>query len=119
MRGKMLPDDQRHGTANGYSNLGCRCGECRAAKATDQRAQNAARARRGLPESDLRHGKASTYMNWRCRCQACTKAAAEYRTMSKVWLVSSGKDTDYLVHCATPSKAAARDIVRTLNEADE
>lgn len=27
------PDDPRHGTNNGYSNLGCRCDRCKAAKA--------------------------------------------------------------------------------------
>ena len=25
----MLPDDPRHGTNNGYNNLGCRCQPCR------------------------------------------------------------------------------------------
>lgn len=25
------PDDQRHGTANGYVNYGCRCDKCRQA----------------------------------------------------------------------------------------
>lgn len=79
MRGKMLSDDPRHGTVNGYSNLGCRCDECRASWASHLQAQRAARARRGLPASDPRHGKASTYANWGCRCQACTEAAAEYR----------------------------------------
>ena len=36
----MTADDPRHGTANGYGNLKCRCQECRAAharKARDQR----------------------------------------------------------------------------------
>lgn len=29
----MLPDDDpRHGTPNGYNNLGCRCPECREAQ---------------------------------------------------------------------------------------
>lgn len=79
MRGKMLPGDPRHGTANGYSNLGCRCDKCRAAGTSGQRAWRAERARRGLPEGDPRHGKATTYANWDCRCQACTKAWAEYR----------------------------------------
>ena len=28
---QLSPDDPRHGTANGYSNLGCRCAACREA----------------------------------------------------------------------------------------
>lgn len=28
----MRPDDHRHGTINGYNNLGCRCERCRAAR---------------------------------------------------------------------------------------
>ena len=79
MRSKILPDDDpRHGTVNGYSNLKCRCDECRAAWAADQRTQKEKRARRGLPEGGPRHGKPWTYSNWGCRCQACTKAWAEY-----------------------------------------
>ena len=27
----LEPDDPRHGTTNGYGNLGCRCDACRAA----------------------------------------------------------------------------------------
>lgn len=87
MRSKILPDDDdpRHGTANGYSNLGCRCDKCRAAGTSRLQAQRAARARRGLPEGDLRHGKPTTYTNWGCRCQACKKAWAEYRRAYKWW----------------------------------
>ena len=33
----MAEDDPRHGTANGYVNLKCRCDLCRAAWATYQR----------------------------------------------------------------------------------
>ena len=79
MRGKMLPGDPRHGTVNGYSNLGCRCDKCRASWASHQQTQRAKRAQRGLPASDPRHGKAVTYANWGCRCQACKQAWAEYQ----------------------------------------
>ena len=79
MRGKMLPGDPRHGTVNGYVNLGCRCDECRAARAAYQQAQSVNRALRGLPASDPRHGKPTTYANWGCRCQACKQACAEYQ----------------------------------------
>lgn len=32
LKGVMLPDDPRHGTPNGYLNLGCRCQPCRDGK---------------------------------------------------------------------------------------
>ena len=35
-----------------------------------------------------------------------------------VWLVSSGTYSDYSVHCAAPSKAAAQSIVAALNGVD-
>ena len=37
----------------------------------------------------------------------------------RVWLVSSGSYSDYRVHCAAPSKKAARGIVDALNGDDE
>jgi hypothetical protein len=37
------PDDPRHGTVNGYSNLKCRCDRCRAAWAIAYRARRARR----------------------------------------------------------------------------
>jgi hypothetical protein len=48
----MSPDDPRHGTTNGYTNLGCRCARCRAAHAAYVRAHRrentaAAVARKG------------------------------------------------------------------------
>ena len=90
MRSKIVPDDDnpRHGTANGYNNLGCRCVECRAAWAAHHRAQNAKRALRGLPDDDPRHGKPTTYTSWKCRCQACTEAWAEYRRARKAGAAS-------------------------------
>ena len=37
----------------------------------------------------------------------------------RVWLVSSGHYSEYLVHCAAPSEKAAENIVRALNATDE
>jgi hypothetical protein len=39
-------NDPRHGTANGYQNLGCRCPECKAAFAAFKRAYSARRKER-------------------------------------------------------------------------
>lgn len=41
------PNDSRHGSTNGYTNLGCRCDRCRAAWATHVRERNA-KKRAGL-----------------------------------------------------------------------
>lgn len=61
--------DPRHGTNNGYGNLGCRCEPCRTANAAKQREDRARRATRKVP--DHVHGTANGYGNWRCRCDAC------------------------------------------------
>lgn len=75
----MTPDDSRHGTLNGYSNLGCRCAECRAAKADETRRRRAERRQRLRDDpSIVRHGLAVTYSNWCCRCRPCTDAWAIY-----------------------------------------
>lgn len=67
--------DPRHGTANGYNNLDCRCDACKKAWAdyvAQQRLNRSRKARAG--EGGLVHGKSATYSNWRCRCDQCTEA---------------------------------------------
>lgn len=62
--------DPRHGTANGYQNLGCRGPCCRAAWATyydDLRAK----PRSPLPPDDPRHGTSVGYHWWHCKCALC------------------------------------------------
>ena len=75
---KMSPDDPRHGTANGYHNLKCRCQPCKTAHAASVREKREARRLRGLPPGDPRHGKESTYTNWRCPCDLCRIAHTDY-----------------------------------------
>jgi hypothetical protein len=91
-------DDPRHGTQNGYSNLGCRCEACRVASNAYQKAHKAvpcpgccggvAAGGRYRPGSMCRscrakalmsaeHGTESRYK--RCKCGACTLAATEAR----------------------------------------
>lgn len=72
----MTPDDPRHGTVNGYSNLACRCQPCRDAHSANFILQRADRSKR-LAEAT--HGKATTYTNWLCRCRPCTDAWAVTR----------------------------------------
>ena len=70
------PDDPRHGTENGYSNLYCRCDLCRAAWAASVKARKARRP--PLAPDDPRHGLYATYSNWSCRCDRCRAAWTEY-----------------------------------------
>ncbi len=71
----MDPDDHRHGTVNGYTNLDCGCESCRTANAVHMREQRKRREERGCP--DDQHGTANGYGNWLCRCDKCTTAWAE------------------------------------------
>lgn len=66
--------DQRHGTANGYCNLRCRCDSCRRAWAELSLKMKGQRADR-LTAQDARHGLPSTYANYSCRCGLCRAAA--------------------------------------------
>ncbi len=67
--------DPRHGTANGYTNLGCRCPDCQTSNARrSQRGRSDRAARLAADPSLAPHGKASTYKNWKCRCRSCTTA---------------------------------------------
>jgi hypothetical protein len=78
----LAADDPRHGTLNGYTNLGCRCDRCRQANTIACRPrQEAWRRRRGIMPRKLgrTHGLRSTY-NAGCRCEPCRGAEREYRT---------------------------------------
>lgn len=68
----LAEGDPRHGTANGYGNLKCRCQPCRNAWAAYVRPRRAARAFREPPV----HGIESSYSNWRCKCALCRDAHA-------------------------------------------
>lgn len=57
----MKPDDPRHGTPNGYNNLGCRCSACRAAFAAYHTARRRADPR--LQEQHRRLQRES-YHRW-------------------------------------------------------
>jgi hypothetical protein len=70
-------NDPRHGTANGYSNLDCRCVPCRDAWAAYYLTfRNRARE---LAPDDSRHGTSNGYRYWHCRCRPCTDASARER----------------------------------------
>lgn len=71
-RRDLTADDPRHGTRNGYVNLGCRCDRCREAN----RRSMAEKRRRMAEGATGEHGRAATYTNHRCRCDACRDANA-------------------------------------------
>jgi hypothetical protein len=63
--------DPRHGTANGYGNLKCRCTPCRGAWADTFASYKATWK---LLPGDSRHGTYNGYTNYGCRCGACKEA---------------------------------------------
>lgn len=73
----MNSDDPRHGTVNGYSNLKCRCADCRSAWADYMWLRRRERHAKGVP-ADI-HGKYTTYYNYMCRCDECKRAHVAYR----------------------------------------
>lgn len=79
---KLPIGDSRHGL-NGYCNLKCRCGVCRAANAAWQR-EARKRRKAALGTSAIQHGTRSTYQNYGCRCRPCvaaqTAAGREWRS---------------------------------------
>lgn len=67
----LAHDDSRHGTVNGYGNLGCRCDACRAAHA----AAHSEYIRRKRAEGRVvgSHGSSVAY-DTGCRCDVCRQA---------------------------------------------
>jgi hypothetical protein len=83
----LAPDDPRHGTLNGYANLGCRCDQCRAAN-TDYCRAYQHRAGRHKPYAEwlasvegchVPHGTETRYTQGGCRCEDCKRAASTAR----------------------------------------
>ena len=64
----LAPDDPRHGTTNGYSNLGCRCDECREANRLGHAKYMAQVRAEGRILGE--HGSRLAYDSG-CRCDKC------------------------------------------------
>lgn len=70
----LSPDDPRHGTQNGYGNLGCRCDRCKEANRLNHAAYMAkVRRTRHLAHGDVQHGTSYRY-DVGCRCDDCRGA---------------------------------------------
>lgn len=93
------PHVVQHGTLNEYKNFGCRCDECRAANAENNRVRLTApcsngcgrpawqrtahgRCRACASEAQRKpqiHGTENSYDRYKCRCSECRAAAARGR----------------------------------------
>lgn len=82
----LNPNDPRHGTIHGYTNLGCSCDRCRAANTAEQQRQRATRKAAKIPAHV--HGTTNGYDNYGCRKACCraahNKSAREKRAARKV-----------------------------------
>lgn len=67
----LSDDDPRHGTTNGYGNLGCRCDACRAAHAVHH--ARYMKRKREAGEVVGNHGSSVAYDSG-CRCDTCRLA---------------------------------------------
>jgi hypothetical protein len=63
------PDDPRHGTENGYSNLKCKCEPCKQAWREAVAEDRKTRATKPVP--DHVHGTENGYRNYGCKCDKC------------------------------------------------
>lgn len=86
---KLTADDPRHGTANGYGNLKCRCQPCRDAHAEKCLERRKERVKRGLAPDAIQHGTPNGYGNWGCRCTRCKKAWAQRSAESRAGLLKA------------------------------
>ena len=68
---QLTDDDPRHGTSNGYGNLGCRCDRCKAAHAAAH--AKYMKARRDAGQVIGSHGSSVAY-DTGCRCDKCRLA---------------------------------------------
>lgn len=75
--GPALREPPTHGLASTYSNLRCRCEDCR--RANSDRMQQQRRERRRYPSDQIPHGRGG-YSNYDCRCKTCKEANAAFLT---------------------------------------
>lgn len=87
----LAPDDPRHGTTNGYGNLGCRCEACREANRVNHAAYMAkVRATGELSNKDAKHGTSYRY-DVGCRCDECREAHNAKSRATKARLRGEGR----------------------------
>lgn len=116
------PSDPRHGTTNGYGNLGCRCDPCKSAWSAEQKKQR--RRRSEVPFEAKPHGTVTGYANWQCRCDACLIAMGYDPDRRKLWaerraaiaeLASEGKTVREVAERVGITRQEVRRIAGDLN----
>ena len=75
----MRRDDPRHGTANGYTNCGCRCDRCRDAILAYVKSRGISGYRKSVCEC----GQDKNYRSARCRACNDVERMAEHGTESR------------------------------------
>lgn len=87
----LAPDDPRHGTTNGYGNLGCRCDACREAhRKNHNRYMKRVREDGSLAGSGEKHGTSYRY-DVGCRCDDCREAHNAKSRATKARLREEGR----------------------------
>ena len=88
---ELAPDDPRHGTTNGYGNLGCRCEACREAhRQNHNRYMKKVRESGQLLGDAAKHGTSYRY-DVGCRCDECREAHNEKSRQTKARLRDEGR----------------------------
>lgn len=64
-----------HGTESGYTRGGCRCDECKAARAVSNARWRARRRGEYIPEIVVNHGTLTAFLDNKCRCASCVAMA--------------------------------------------
>ncbi len=88
------PDDERHGTLNGYTNYHCKCVPCRTFGRAYSKKMARKRRQKGLPAGSKLHGTEGGYSNYKCRCVPCLEARAAY---SAAWRAKKKKAVQEVV----------------------
>lgn len=114
----LAPNDPRHGTKNGYGNIGCRCALCREANRISLEAwrrRNGVRPIREvlderIAEADARdnHGTETRYKHG-CRCETCRLAQNAVRSVRRKRpnVAQHGSHTSYANGCRCDACRAA------------
>lgn len=71
-------NELKHGYYSTYTNYGCRCDACKAARAEHMRDYRA-RLQATTQPSEIPHGAETAYVDYGCRCAVCRAANAAAR----------------------------------------
>ncbi len=79
------PEKIPHGTDSGYTNWGCRCEECSAARAlATKQYQKRVQLKAILDPDSIKHGTFFAYAMQKCKCDICMEHMREYSRKRKL-----------------------------------